>query len=185
MAQNAASKRKKEFESIMIQHMDTLYSCALWMTSRTGTVEDAQDLTQEAYCRAYKFFDRFQRGTNAKAWLFKVLKNVYINEYRKEARKPILVEFDEDEVGASDELALENEIFDKFLDDDVTEAMDALPEKFRLAIIVSDLEGFSYKETAAILGCALGTVMSRLHRGRKLLKKSLRRYARERGFKAA
>ncbi len=179
-SQNIEDK-KREFEEMALQYMDLFYSAALRMT-RDAT--DAQDLVQDAYLRAYRFFDRFERGTNFKAWLFKILKNVYINKYRKEIKMPQMVDVSEVEVsgGLADSVTPENEIFDKLLDDDVTNAMDSLPEEFRLAIILSDLEGFSYKETAEILDCPMGTVMSRLHRGRKLLRDSLYEYAKKRGY---
>ena len=173
--------KKKEFEELALQYMDSLYSVALRMT-RDAT--EAQDLVQDAYLRAYRFFDKFAKGTNFKAWLFKILKNVYINKYRKESRTPQMVDVSGAE--ASENLQTtatpESEIFDKLLDDDITEAIDSLPNEFRLAIILSDVEGLSYKEIAEVLECPIGTVMSRLHRGRNLLKESLREYAKERGY---
>jgi RNA polymerase sigma-70 factor (ECF subfamily) len=174
-------EKKKEFEEIAIQYMDPLYSVALRMTRNSS---EAEDLVQDAYLRAYRFFDKFEKGTNFKAWLFKILKNIYINKYRKESRKPQML--DVSNVEAAGDLEYhetpEEEIFNKLLDDDVTEALDSLPEEFRLAIILSDLEGFSYKETAEILDCPIGTVMSRLHRGRKLLRENLYEYAKKRGY---
>jgi RNA polymerase sigma-70 factor (ECF subfamily) len=174
-------KKKREFEEIALQYMDLLYSAALRMT-RDGS--DAQDLVQDAYLRAYRFFDRFEKGTNFKAWLFKILKNIYINKYRKKARTPQMVDVSDTNISGdlADTVTPEDEIFDTLLDDDITNAMDSLPEEFRLAIILSDLEGFSYKETAEILDCPIGTVMSRLHRGRRLLRKSLGEYAKKRGY---
>lgn len=178
--QNTAEKRR-EFEELALQHMDSLYSVALRMTKN---VSEAQDLVQDAYLRAYRFFDRFERGTNFKAWLFKILKNVYINKYRKELRKPQMVDISS--VEALNSLrgltTPEDEIFNKLLDDDVTRAMDALPEDFRLAIMMADLQGFAYKDIAEILECPIGTVMSRLHRGRKLLKNNLYEYAKAHGY---
>ena len=176
-----ADDKKREFEEIALQYMDPLYSVALRMT-RDET--DAQDLVQDAYLRAYRFFDRFEKGTNFKAWLFKILKNVYINKYRREARRPQMVELSDVEASGdlADAVTPEDRIFDKLLDDDVTKAMDSLPEDFRFAIVLSDLEGFSYKETAEILDCPIGTVMSRLHRGRRLLRNSLYEYAKRRGY---
>lgn len=179
-AQNAEDK-KKEFEEIAFQYMDSLYGAALRMT-RDGN--DAQDLVQDAYLRAYRFFGKFEKGTNFKAWLFRILKNVYINKYRKELKKPQMVEISDVEAfgGLKEEVSPEDEIFDKLLDDDITNAIDNLPEEFRLAIILSDLRGFSYKEVAEILDCPIGTVMSRLHRGRRLLRDSLREYAKKHGY---
>ena len=178
--QNTAEKRR-EFEELALQHMDSLYSVALRMTKN---VSEAQDLVQDAYLRAYRFFDRFERGTNFKAWLFKILKNVYINKYRKELRKPQMVDISSVEAlnSLQGPTTPEDEIFNKLLDDDVTRAMDALPEDFRLAIMLADLDGLSYKDVAKILDCPIGTVMSRLHRGRKLLKNNLYEYAKAHGY---
>ena len=177
----SAEEKKREFEEIALQYMEPLYSAALRMT-RDGTA--AQDLVQDAYLRAYRFFDKFEKGTNFKAWLFKILKNVYINKYRKQSRSPQMVDVSSVEMSndLADAMTPENEIFDKLLDDDITGAMDSLPEEFRLAIILSDLQGFSYKEISEILDCPIGTVMSRLHRGRKLLRISLHEYAKKRGY---
>ena len=161
--------------------MDSLYSVALRMAKNAS---EAQDLVQDAYLRAFRFFDRFEKGTNFKAWLFKILKNVYINKYRKESRRPQMVEISSAE-GLNElqgSTTPEDEIFNKLLDDDVTSAMDALPEDFRLAIMLADLDGLSYKDVAEILECPIGTVMSRLHRGRKLLRNSLYEYAKARGY---
>ena len=178
--ENTAEKRK-EFEELALQYMDSLYSVALRMAKNSS---EAQDLVQDAYLRAYRFFDRFQKGTNFKAWLFKILKNVYINKYRKELRKPQMVDISG--VEASNNLpgptTPEDEIFSKLLDDDVTRAMDDLPEDFRLAIMLSDVDGLAYKDIAEILECPIGTVMSRLHRGRKLLRESLYEYAKAHGY---
>ena len=174
-------KRRKEFAEIALQYMNSVYNVALRMT-RDET--EAQDLVQDAYLRAYRFFNKFEKGTNFKAWLFKILKNIYINKYRKESKMPQMVDISN--IEASGDLATtatpEDEIFDELLDDDVTIAIDALPEEFRLAIILSDLEGFAYKEVAEILDIPIGTVMSRLHRGRRLLRNSLHEYARKRGY---
>ncbi len=178
--QNTENK-KKEFEELALQYMDSLYSVALRMTR---DAVEAQDLVQDAYLRAYRFFDKFAKGTNFKAWLFKILKNVYINKYRKESRTPQMV--DVSGADASENLQTmatpETEIFDRLLDDDITRAIDSLPDEFRYAIILSDVEGLSYKEIAEVLECPIGTVMSRLHRGRNLLRESLYEYAKKRGY---
>ena len=178
--QNTAEKRG-EFEELALYYMDSLYSVALRMTKNAS---EAQDLVQDAYLRAYRFFDKFERGTNFKAWLFKILKNVYINKYRKELRRPQMVDISNVEASTSlpGPTTPEDEIFNKLLDDDVTRAMDALPEDFRLAIMLADLQGFAYKDIADILDCPIGTVMSRLHRGRKLLKENLNEYAKAHGY---
>lgn len=174
-------EKRKEFEELAIQHMDSLYSVAMRMT-RDAT--EAQDLAQDAYLRAYRFFDKFEKGTNFKAWLFKILKNIYINKYRKESKAPQMVDISGVEASNSlqAEKTPENYIFDRLLDDDITNAVDALPEEFREAIMLSDVEGLSYKEIAEALSCPIGTVMSRLHRGRKLLRKSLYEYAKKYGY---
>jgi RNA polymerase sigma-70 factor (ECF subfamily) len=174
-------KKNREFEEVAFRYMNPLYSAALRMT---GDKSEAQDLVQDSYLRAYRFFDRFKRGTNFRAWLFKILRNVYINKYYKELRIAQVVEVSNIEE-SGDLVATttpENEIFNSLLDDEVTNAVGALPEDFRIVIILSDLEGFSYKEIAETLDCPMGTVMSRLHRGRKLLRKSLYEYAKERGY---
>ena len=174
-------ERKKEFAALALQHMDSLYNAALRMTRNES---EAQDIIQDTYLRAYRFFDKFERGTNFRAWLFKILKNIYINKYRRESKKPQMINVSN--VKVSDALRStvtpEDEIFDKILDDDIVNAMDTLSEEFRLAIILSDLEGFSYKEIAEIINRPIGTVMSRLHRGRKLLRNKLYEYARKRGY---
>ena len=177
----AANRKANRFEKEAIVHLDIIYNAALKLTK--SRVE-AEDLVQETFLRAYRFFDKFKAGTNCKAWLFKILKNIYINKYRKESRKPQMLDVSDVE-GSGDlanALTPEDEIFGKLLDDDVVDAMDALPEEFRLAIVLSDLEGFSYKEIAEILDCPIGTVMSRLHRGRKLLQKVLYDYAVKNGY---
>lgn len=179
--QQDAEEKKQEFEDIALQYMDSLYNLALRMTRDEN---EAQDLIQDAYLRAYRFFDKFEKGTNFRAWLFKITKNIYINKYRKELKTPQMLDVSDVEAvgGLPDSETPEQEIFDKLLDDDVADALDSLPDEFRLAILLSDIEGFSYKEIAEILDCPIGTVMSRLHRGRKLLRKSLYEYAKNRGY---
>jgi len=174
-------ERKKEFEDLALQHMDSFYNAALRMT---GDEVNAQDLLQDAYLRAYRFFDKFEKGTNFKAWIFKIIKNIYINKYRKEYKSPQMLDVaDAESAGLlSISESPEDRIFDKLLDDDIVKALDQLPEDFRITIILSDIEGFSYKEISEILDCPIGTVMSRLHRGRKILRKSLYNYAKNYGF---
>ncbi len=174
-------EKKKEFEKLALQYMDSLFNTALRMT---GNETEAEDLVQDAYLRAFRFFDKFEKGTNFKAWLFKIIKNIYINKYRKESKTPQMMDVsDAETLGSLSETETpEQQIFDKLLDDDITKALDSLPDDFRLTLIMSDLEGFSYKEIAEILDCPIGTVMSRLHRGRRLLRKILYDYAKQRGY---
>jgi RNA polymerase sigma-70 factor (ECF subfamily) len=176
-----AEERQKAFEELALPFMDSFYSTALRMT-RNET--EAEDLVQDAYLRAYRFFDKFEKGTNFRAWLFKIIRNVYINKYRKASLSPQMMDVADAEASGSlsDTDTPERQIFDKLLDDDITKALDSLPDDFRLTLIMSDLEGFSYKEIAEILDCPIGTVMSRLHRGRKLLRRNLTDYAKNRGY---
>ncbi|MFC1719181.1 sigma-70 family RNA polymerase sigma factor [Candidatus Poribacteria bacterium] len=173
--------QKNEFERMALQHMDLAYNIALGMT-RDAT--EAEDLVQDTYLRAYKFFDTFERETNFRAWLFTILRNTYINRYRRKSRDPQMVDISE--IQMSGELVAEstpeNDIFSRLLDDDVADAMNSLPTDFRITVVLSDLEGLPYKEIAEILDIPIGTVMSRLYRGRKLLRNRLREYARKRGY---
>lgn len=175
-------KLRKEFEDIALQHMDAVYNAALRMAKDET---EAEDLVQDTYLRAYRFFDRFKRGTSIKAWLFKILKNTFINNFIKQAKTPEHVDFDRLRL-SKDEPASpsdpEEELLYRSFGDEFMHAIDALPEEFRLVILLSDVEGFSYKEIAKIVDRPIGTVMSRLHRGRKLLRNSLREYARELGY---
>jgi len=174
---------RKEFEEIALQHMNALYSAALRMAKdRT----DADDLVQDTYLRAYRFFDRFERGTSIKAWLFTILKNTFINNFKKRAKTPEHVDLErlklsDNEPASSDDP--EAELLYKFFSDEYERAVEALPEEFRNVIRLSDLDGHSYKEVAKKINRPIGTVMSRLHRGRKLLRDSLREYATELGYK--
>ncbi|MBP7628936.1 MAG: sigma-70 family RNA polymerase sigma factor [Acidimicrobiales bacterium] len=165
--------------------MGPLYSGALRMTRNPA---DAEDLVQEVYLRAYRGFGGFQQGTNLKAWMFRILTNTYINSYRAKQRRPEQTELDEVEdlylykrLGGLEAAALsrsaEDELMDTFSDAEVKAAVEDLPEIFRMAVLLADVEGFSYKEIAEILEIPIGTVMSRLHRGRKALQKRLLDYA--------
>lgn len=173
---------KKEFEEIALQHMNALYSAALRMAKdRT----DADDLVQDTYLRAYRFFDRFERGTSIKAWLFTILKNTFINDFKKRAKTPEHVNLErlklsDNEPTSSDDP--EEELLYKFFGDEFDRAVEALPEEFRNVIRLSDVDGYSYKEVAEKVNRPIGTVMSRLHRGRKLLRDSLREHASELGY---
>ena len=165
--------------------MDQLYSGALRMTRNPS---DAEDLVQETYLRAYRGFGGFKDGTNLKAWLYKILTNTFINSYRAKKRRPDQVELDDTEdfflfrrmgglEAADANRTAETEVLDALPDAEVKEALEALPEQFRMAVILADIEGFSYKEIAEILDVPIGTVMSRIHRGRKQLQKRLWEYA--------
>jgi RNA polymerase sigma-70 factor, ECF subfamily len=170
--------------------MSSLYSAALRMTRNPA---DAEDLLQETYLRAYRGFGGYEQGTNIKAWLYRILTNTYINQYRAKKRR-----FDESELDEAEDLYLyrrlggleavaagrsaEDELMDWFTDTEVKEAVEALPEQFRMAVLLADVEGFSYKEIAEILDIPIGTVMSRLHRGRKSLQKQLFEFAASHGL---
>lgn len=177
-----------DFEAAAMPFVDSLYNTAFRMTRNS---EDAQDLVQETYFKAYRHYDKFQEGTNFKAWLFKILKNSFINNYRKKQSRPLQTDFAEIEDAfenrLSDEVSRkikspEEEFLKDVLDEDVQQAMDELPDDYRMAIVLADLEGFSYKEIAEILEVPLGTVMSRLYRGRKLLEHTMLEYARQHGY---
>jgi RNA polymerase sigma-70 factor, ECF subfamily len=178
-----SNRTKQEFETLALAHLDPLFSAALRLTKNE---RDAEDLVQDTCMRAYRFFDKFERGTNIKAWLFKILTNTFINRYRRKVKERSVVEGAERETvhehfvsrDATDFAANpEQYFFDRLLSDDVLRAIDSLPIDFRLVVILADLQEFSYKEIADILECPVGTVMSRLFRGRRLLQKTLRDYA--------
>jgi RNA polymerase sigma-70 factor (ECF subfamily) len=156
----------------------------------TRNPADAEDLVQETYLRAYRGFSGFEEGTNLRAWMYRILTNTFINSYRKKQREPVIVQEDDldewylfDKLGESGvEPSAEAEVIRSMPDEDVQKALEALPEGFRLAVLLADVEGFSYKEIAEILGIPIGTVMSRLHRGRRALEKALWERVRERGL---
>ena len=176
-----------EFQALAFVHVDSLYNTALRMTKNAL---DAEDLLQDVYLRAFRFFHRFEKGTNFKAWIFKILTNTYINQYRKKINKPYHVDlekikynYDIKEATAQTS-AQESERLDyeTLFDDEIKNALQQIPDEFRVVVLLADVESFSYKEVAKIIGCPIGTVMSRLSRGRKQLQNYLREYARKGGF---
>ena len=175
-----------DFEAEAIPHMDSLYNFALRMT---GDTDDANDLIQETYLKSFRFFDKFEKGTNCKAWLFRIMKNTYINSYRKNVKEPDKVDYEEIEnfyenikSSWSNTSHLEKDLYDNLLDDEISEAVNSLPEDFRTVIMLCDIEGLSYEEIADFVNCPVGTVRSRLHRARKLLYSKLYQYASDKGF---
>jgi len=179
-----------DFAEQAVPFMDSLYSAALRMTRNPA---DAEDLVQETYLKAYRGFGGFEAGTNLKAWLYRILTNTYINSYRAKQRRPDESELDEVEdlylyrrlgglEAARVSRSVEDEVLDLFTEVEVKDAIEALPDQFRIAVLLADVEGFSYKEIAEILDIPIGTVMSRLHRGRKALQKALYEFAATRGL---
>src|SRR5215212_380619 len=186
--------RRELFEQEALKHLDALYRTALRMTRNP---QDAEDLVQETYLRAYRFFDQFQPGTNIRAWLFKILTNNYINSYRKASSEPRNTSLeDTEEFSLYHQMAretpsgslgwdVEAQVLDRFAEQDIRDAIENLPPAFRMSVLLADVEGFSYREIAEITGVSMGTVMSRLFRGRKLLQKALWERARAAGFARA
>jgi len=182
-------ERTERFERDALPFLDQLYSAAMRMTRNP---QDAEDLVQETYAKAYAAFHQFKAGTNLKAWLYRILTNTFINNYRKKQREPqpSLAEDVEDWQLARAEShtsrglrSAEMEALERLPDSDVKEALSKLPEDFRLAVYLADVEGFPYKDIAEIMDTPIGTVMSRLHRGRRQLRAMLTDYARDRGMK--
>ena len=188
-AAQLTAEDKNRFEEEALPLLDSLYAGALRMTRNPA---DAEDLVQDTMVRAYRAFNRFEPGTNLKAWLFRIMTNAYINTYRKKQREPQKVSQDDvEEFDLYQELKNRNPeyeatpetlVLDSLVDSDILEAIDELPEQFRLAVVLSDIEGFSYAEMAEIMDVPMGTVMSRLHRGRKALQKRLWEIARQQGI---
>lgn len=185
------SEKDEAFQLEAVPHLDALYGTALRMTKDE---QDAEDLVQEAMLKAYRYFDRYERGTNCKAWLFKIMTNTFINRYRKSkkrkeflvdddyrplqeraeapARNPFVDHFDEDE----------ERLYFKIFGDEVKAALEAMPVDFRMVVLLADLQDFAYKEIAEIMDCPIGTVMSRLYRGRRMLQAALEEYAVGEGY---
>lgn len=185
----SATALQEEFTTLASEHIDALYSTALRMTRNP---QDAEDLLQDTYLRAFRFFDKFERGTNFKAWIFKILTNTFINRYRKESKAPQRVEFEKVEFAYPDDNPEarklkqqerpNSDIYDQLFDDRIKDALDRLSDDFRLVVVLCDIHDFSYKEIAEIIGTPIGTVMSRLSRGRRQLQKYLEEYAVREGY---
>ncbi len=182
-----AAERTKRFERDALQYMNQLYAAAMRYTRNP---EDAQDLVQDTYAKAYTSFHQFEPGTNLKAWLYRVLTTTFINNYRKDQRRPQTSDSEledwqlaEASSHTSDQgKSTEDVVLENLPDSDIKNALAQIPEEFRMVVYLADVEGFSYKEIAEIVGVPAGTVMSRLHRGRKQLREKLADYARERGY---
>ena len=178
------------FAEQAMEHMGSLYTAALRMTRNPA---DAEDLVQETYLKAYRSFGSFQEGTNLKAWLYRILTNTFINSYRAKKRRPEQTDVEDVEElylyhrlggleAATAGRSAEEDVLDRFTDDEVKDALDSLPEQFRLTVLLADVEGFSYKEIAEMTDVPIGTVMSRLHRGRRALQKALFDFGMARGL---
>ena len=175
------AKKQHDFSEEILPQLDALYNFGLRLTADPN---DAEDLVQDTIVKAYRFFSSYEKGTNAKAWLFRILKNSYINNYRKESKRPQEVDFDEvstfyetirdERVDTSD---LERKMFRELIDDDLAKALDDIPEDFRTVVLLCDVEDFTYEEISNMLDVPIGTIRSRLHRGRNLLKAQLMDYA--------
>lgn len=187
VSQEPILNKEELFESELLPHADALYNFAYHLTYNE---EDANDLVQETFMKAFRFMSLYEKGTNAKAWLFKILKNAFINEYRKKAKQPTKEDYediiayqdaDEDKGGVAYDLR--EDIFDGMMGDEITIALNRLPIDFKTVILLCDIEGFSYEEIAKIIDIPIGTVRSRLHRARNMLKESLKEYAASMGYK--
>jgi RNA polymerase sigma-70 factor, ECF subfamily len=179
-----------QFTELAMEHMPALYSAALRMTRNAS---DAEDLVQETYLRAYRGFGGFTEGTNLRAWLYRILTNTYINSYRAAKRRPEIADVEDVEdlylyhrlapsLDGGPSRSAEEEALASFTDDEVKSAIESLPDAFRMAVLLADVEGFSYKEIAEITDVPIGTVMSRIHRGRRALQKALHDFAESRGL---
>ena len=179
-------KKHEEFDAEALPHMHVLYNFAL---RTTGNQDDARDLLQETFLKAYRFWDKYEKGTNIRAWLFRIMKNSYINRYRKETKEPDKVDYEDIEnfynairAEHTDPNDLQAKLFDNLLGDEVARALESIPEDFRTVVILCDIEGLTYEEIAEFVEVPIGTVRSRLHRGRKLLQAKLLDYAKAQGF---
>jgi len=179
-------KKHADFEQEALPHMDILYNYAL---RTTGNEDDARDLLQETFLKAYRFWDKYEKGTNIRAWLFRIMKNSYINRYRKETKEPVKVDYGDIEnfyntirADYADTNDLQEKLFGNLLGDEVAKALEELPEDFRTVVILCDIEGMTYEEISEFIERPIGTVRSRLHRGRKLLQAKLFEYAKKQGI---
>lgn len=184
---NKDKAKQSKFEKDLLPHINALHTFAYHLSYND---EDAMDLVQETYLKAYKAIDSYDEGTNAKAWLFKILKNNYINQYRRKSKRPRKVDledyfglYEKEESKLSGNVDLRKEIYEDLMGDEVTIAVNSLPIDFRTVILLCDIEGFTYEEISKILDVPIGTVRSRLHRARNLLKEKLKSYALKMGFK--
>lgn len=179
-------KKQLDFQDEMLPHLDAIYNFALRLTADPN---DAEDLVQDTIVKAFRFFSSYEKGTNAKAWLFRILKNSYINNYRKKSKQPHHVDYSDisqfyETVRSeqSETTDLEDLMYREMLDDQVTKALTELPEDFRTVVLLCDVEGFTYEEIANMLDVPIGTIRSRLHRGRNLLRAQLLEYASKKGY---
>jgi RNA polymerase sigma-70 factor (ECF subfamily) len=179
--------KNKVFEVEFYPHMDALYNFGYRLTLDE---DDANDLVQETYLKAFRFIETYQRDTNAKAWLFRIMKNSFINDFRKKTKEPVKTDYDEVEQVYNSEEAhytatvdLRQEIFGGILGDEITQALNSIPVDCRLIVLLSDIEGFTYEEMSKIIGIPIGTVRSRLHRARNMMKDKIKEYARSQGYK--
>ncbi|MBX2878161.1 MAG: sigma-70 family RNA polymerase sigma factor [Saprospiraceae bacterium] len=185
-ADKNTERRERIFEEEFMPQIDALYTFAYHLTYNE---DDANDLVQDTYLKAYRFIDNYIEGTNAKAWLFKILKNAFINQYRKRTKQPTRVDYEEvinfheeEDTNYSSYMDMREEMFQAMMGDEVTNAINALPVDFRVVILLCDIEGFTYEEIAKIVDIPIGTVRSRLHRARNMLKVELRNYAASLGY---
>ena len=186
LTEEELEKLKKEFNAEAMPHMPLLRNYA---NKICNNELDADDLLQETYLRAFRFYNKFEKGTNCKAWLFRIMKNLFINEYRKNQKSPGKVDYEEIEnfyesikSNYTDSADAQEKIYNNQLDDEVMYALNSLQDEFKTVIILCDIEGLSYEEIADFVQCPVGTIRSRLHRGRKILQQKLNAYAKKKGY---